>query len=437
MINKTPLYNLNAVLREVNLSADVLRAWERRYQLPIPQRTSGGHRLYSQYDIETIKWLKEHLQEGLSISRAVSLWKEIASTSDPLESLRSSPMYVTAVSQSPNNAIKSYRESWVNACLEYDSITTENILNQALSMFPIEKVCVEVIQQGLSSIGDKWYNNVASAQQEHFATSLAHNRVQAMIAGTPKPLFDKTILIGCPSGELHAFPGLLLNLFLRRQGFNVIYLGADIPLEQLTETVDQLNPNLVILIAQRLSSAKILAKSAMLLCSYNHPVAYGGLIFTLLPSLTTRIAGHYLGDSLEGSIQQVRNLILNPSSPVVPAENPPEISALGKDFDEHRALIEHRVIHILREQSIEIPHLSAINTFLGDDISAGIALGNLDFVDPEITWVKNMRRRSNNSSLLITYMETYEKAVKEELGSIGEPISNWISKNYQTIKDSK
>ena len=56
MISKTPLYNLNAVLREGGLTPDVLRAWERRYQLPVPRRTAGGHRLYSQYDIETIKW---------------------------------------------------------------------------------------------------------------------------------------------------------------------------------------------------------------------------------------------------------------------------------------------------------------------------------------------------------------------------------------------
>jgi MerR family transcriptional regulator, light-induced transcriptional regulator len=437
MINKTPLYNLNAVLREVNLSADVLRAWERRYQLPIPQRTSGGHRLYSQYDIETIKWLKAHLLEGLSISRAVSLWKEIASTSDPLENLPSSPMSVVAVSQSFTNAIETYRVSWVNACLDFDATTAENILNQALSMFPIEKVCVEVIQLGLRTIGDKWYKNLASAQQEHFATALAHNRIQAMIAGTPKPLFDKTILIGCPAGELHTFPGLLLNLFLRRQGFNVIYLGADIPLEQLTETVDQLKPNLVILIAQRLSSAKNLANAAMLLCSHNHPVAYGGLIFTTLPALTARIAGHYLGDSLESSVEKVRNLFMNPTTPEIPIEIAPGLKVLGNNFDEHRALIEHRVIHILKAQSVEISHLSQINAFLGDDISAGIALGNLEFINPDIAWVKNLRRQIDVPAFLPAFMEAYEEAVKQELGSTVDSLSRWIKNTYPIIKDSK
>src|SRR5512145_744383 len=84
-ISHSPSYNLQAVLKETGLKADVLRAWERRYELPKPQRTPGGHRLYSEYDIETIKWLRARREEGLSISRAVELWKEIVHAgSDPI-----------------------------------------------------------------------------------------------------------------------------------------------------------------------------------------------------------------------------------------------------------------------------------------------------------------------------------------------------------------
>ncbi len=52
MLSTTPAYNLKVVLKETGLAADTLRAWERRYGLPMPQRTAGGHRLYSQRDIE-------------------------------------------------------------------------------------------------------------------------------------------------------------------------------------------------------------------------------------------------------------------------------------------------------------------------------------------------------------------------------------------------
>ena len=73
--SKTPAYNLKVVIRETGLKPYTLRAWERRYGLPNPQRTEGGHRLYSQHDIEMIKWLIERQNEGLRINHAVELWR--------------------------------------------------------------------------------------------------------------------------------------------------------------------------------------------------------------------------------------------------------------------------------------------------------------------------------------------------------------------------
>ena len=53
--NKTPSFNLKAVVQETGVKPDTLRAWERRYGLPQPDRTPGRHRLYSQYDIDMLK----------------------------------------------------------------------------------------------------------------------------------------------------------------------------------------------------------------------------------------------------------------------------------------------------------------------------------------------------------------------------------------------
>ena len=86
MYSDKPIYNLKVVLRETGIKADVLRAWERRYGLPMPQRSPGGHRLYSERDIAIIKWLITRQNEGLSISSAVELFREKEVLSqDPLE----------------------------------------------------------------------------------------------------------------------------------------------------------------------------------------------------------------------------------------------------------------------------------------------------------------------------------------------------------------
>ena len=54
---KAPVYNLKAVVKETGLNPATLRAWERRYGMPQPQRTEGGHSQYCQHDIDTLQWM--------------------------------------------------------------------------------------------------------------------------------------------------------------------------------------------------------------------------------------------------------------------------------------------------------------------------------------------------------------------------------------------
>jgi len=143
--SKHPAYNIKAVLQETNIAADTLRAWERRYGLPMPQRTTGGHRLYSQYDIETIKWLLARQAEGLSISRAVDSWNEqIASGADPLNGFPPSALPATQMTltnpSSPDTNLASLRAQWITACMNFSELETEQALNQAFSIFPVEAV---------------------------------------------------------------------------------------------------------------------------------------------------------------------------------------------------------------------------------------------------------------------------------------------------------
>lgn len=80
----TPIYNVKAAAQRAGLSPITLRAWERRYGLPAPQRNSHGYRLYSEYDLRTLRWLKAQLETGLSISRATGWLAELrAAGQDP------------------------------------------------------------------------------------------------------------------------------------------------------------------------------------------------------------------------------------------------------------------------------------------------------------------------------------------------------------------
>lgn len=64
---------IREISRVTGVNTVTLRAWERRYGLLIPQRTSKGHRLYSRSDIERVKEIQVWLGRGLAISKVKAL----------------------------------------------------------------------------------------------------------------------------------------------------------------------------------------------------------------------------------------------------------------------------------------------------------------------------------------------------------------------------
>jgi methanogenic corrinoid protein MtbC1 len=434
-ISKSPAYNLKAVLKETGISADTLRAWERRYGLPLPQRTAGGHRLYSEYDIQTIKWLMARQGEGLSISRAVDMWNEHNTSGlDPLADSASKVVTATsAVYPVSGTSLDALRRQWLEACLNFNETEAEEVLNQAFAMYPVEKVCTDVLQRGMSEVGEYWYENRASVQQEHFASALAMRRLDTLLSASPKPTRDQTVLLGCPSSEWHTFTPLLLALFLRRRGLNVIYLGANVPAERFEETVIAVHAGLVILVAQTLTSAAALHATAQSLSSMNVPVGFGGRIFNLHPSIIDHVPGHYLGNSVDAALDQVDSLLKGNKPKVRPKMISIEYQSALTSFTSQRLHIESTI----KEMTQPHPILSAegINTgihFLGDNIAAALQLGDMGHVTAELDWLKVlMQSHQRPASELADFMENYSHAVEKHINGQGAPIKAWLKEQAQ------
>lgn len=429
MLSKSPAFNLKAVLRETGLAADTLRAWERRYGLPTPQRTAGGHRLYSQYDIETIKWLIARQAEGLSISRAVDRWNElVGSGTDPLaESFSTNMVLPQNTNFASDSTLDTIRVEWIAACLNFNETQAEQALNKAFSISPVESVCIEVLQKGMSEIGGLWYENRASVQQEHFASGLAMRRLDALLSASPVPTRPQTVLVGCPPDEWHTFTPLLLSLLLRRRGMNVIYLGANVPGDRFAETAIKVKSNLVILVAQTLSSAAHLQHTALGLTAQHVNTAFGGRIFNLRESMVDYIPGHYLGKSLELSIQEVEEVLKNRK----PARELKTVSqkymvALHA-FVAKRSRIESSIKERIQPLLVSPENLNTGIHFLGDNIAAALQLGDLDHLSEEMEWLKTLlHMHESQTQELHHFMKAYSDAVDEHINGQGEPIKTWL-----------
>jgi MerR family transcriptional regulator, light-induced transcriptional regulator len=429
IISKLPAYNLKAVLKETGLKADVLRVWERRYELPKPHRTPGGHRLYSDYDIETVKWLRGRQAEGLSISRAVDLWKEIVAASrDPLVEYPSASIPLAPDRQVVETRIDILRQNWLDAILAFDSDKVDEILNQAFALYPVETVCIDILQQGISDLGNDWYLDKVSVQQEHFASALASRRLEALIASMPHPTRQQIVLVGCPSGEWHTFPTLILSLLLLRNGLKVVYLGADIPIEQLEETSAATRPDLVVLAAQQLATAATLRTTAVSLQRQGISLAYGGMIFNRVPGLREHIPAYFLGETLDGAVHMIERLVTMPYPLSTSIKVQEAYQELARLFQEKRLFIETALFERLQENVLSIEFLGEANSFFGNGLSAALELGDPAFMEADLEWVqKLLTGRQIPAERLIPYLAAYSQSVQHVIGDVSKPIVEWIN----------
>ncbi|MFO8037338.1 MAG: MerR family transcriptional regulator [Anaerolineales bacterium] len=436
-LEQTPTYNLGVVVQETGINPDTLRAWERRYGLPEPERTEGGHRLYSRRDIETVKWLMARQEEGLRISQAVKLWQEIIEAGrDPFREKRlgfkapPTPRPVKAEEGEGGDRvmIKKLREDWLEAALSYDSLKADQIFSDALARFTEEVASYEILLKALHDIGEGWYRGEISVQQEHFASSLAIRRIQALIVALPAPLRDEHIVVACSPGERHTFPSLLTTLFLRRQGYPVIYLGAEVPCQDMEGLLKMTSAKLVILSAHLLSTAAQNVDFAGRLIEKGVPVGYGGRIYNRLPPLQDRMPGYFLGEDLFHIESSVGAVLANPSLALKKKPSLPDhYASLLDAFNHHLNQIEGRVEEWGVREGLSSQHLAIAVERVSEGIQASLSLGAIDLLAHEWTWVKGyLSHRDISETDISTFLRVYAEGVEGELGEPGRVIADWL-----------
>jgi len=424
----TPIYNLKAVVQETGLKPDTLRAWERRYGLPEPQRTDSGHRLYSQNDINLLKWLIVRQDEGMSISRAVDLWRRLSEEqADAAQNTVRIPQPSVSPPK-PGDALAELHDAWVASCMNFDEQRAERILAQAFAIFPVEQVCTDLLQRGLQTIGEGWYHGKITVQQEHFASALATRRIETLLAATPPPTRTGRILVGCPPEEAHIFIVLLLSLLLRRKGWDIIFLGANVPVENMIMTIQTARPMLVILTAQQLATAANLADMAQVLYHEQIAVAFGGKIFTEIHDLRQRITGYYLADHLGAGIQAIEQIMAMPRPQ--PALKP--VTATYRDalhqFQARHSWIEGDVWRSMAHTSISLDHLGKANLNFSRNIAAALTLGNIEYVGNDLLWIKGLLSNHYQmpENLVDDYLAAYLAAAKLHLEGPGNIVVDWL-----------
>lgn len=430
MDEKAPVYNLKAVTKETALTPATLRAWERRYGLFKPQRSQGGHRLYSKDEVNLLKWLVERQKEGLSISRAVELWRSQAKQSPEQIQMPSVPQTIPTMDEGTLDLLC---QTWCEACLAFNEPEAELAIARALAMTTPEFVCTQVLQKGLAELGRGWYAGSVSIQQEHFASVLVACHLNALLAVSPMPTRQGRLLAACPPGEDHDLILLMLTLIMRWRGWEVVYLGANISLERLDSTLQAISPHLVLSATQTLPGAASLIELAEFTNARSIPLAYGGCIFNQIPGLTERIPGHFLGQQVDTAPRMVEHLLTYRPSPPASQSLPPAYLIALEGFREKEALIVTRVCQILQFSSIDHHHVELANTHFTRAVIAALVLGEIHYLDYSVEWLNGfLENYGLPPAFAVQYYKAFHQAVQEQPDFQAGPVLEWLV-GFETV----
>lgn len=228
--NNQGKYNIKAVSTMVGILPGTIRAWERRYKMIAPNRNEVGHRLYSDGHVRKLKWLASKINAGFTISQAVAL----------LEQNDSEPVKVS--NREEENRLTVLHEELLESLLKFDERTAQHVINEAFSIYTLDKVLIDLLAPLLVKIGLLWEEGKITTAHEHFSTSILRSRIGSIMHAYPhNGLLPKVIAV-CAPGEWHELGLLIFTLYMRRKGFEVVYLGSSIKEDDINVVINTINP---------------------------------------------------------------------------------------------------------------------------------------------------------------------------------------------------
>ena len=214
------------------IKAHTIRIWEKRYNLIEPYRSETNIRYYDDAQLKKILNISSLITKGYKISKIANL------SEDDITAL---------ISQNIDNNIDSTLLDFINnlitSMLSFNQATIEKTCSSAITRFGMHDAMLLVFYPFLNKIGVLWSISTTLPVQEHFASNLIKQKIIAAIDGLPSPLHkNHRFLLFLPANEWHEIGLLFSNYIIRQKGFQTIYLGQNLPLNEIEIAINATHP---------------------------------------------------------------------------------------------------------------------------------------------------------------------------------------------------
>ena len=263
------MYTIKEAASRAGLTPTVARAWERRYGVVEPARTSSGYRLYDDDAIERLRTMRLLVEDGWSASAAARAVAD--GTAPPVAPARAGRItQATVVSGDPI-------EAFVSAAAALDGDRIEAALDELFGRGSFESIVDAWLMPAAAALGDAWAAGRVTVAGEHAASAALARRLAGAFEAAAR-VDGPPIVVGLPPGSRHELGALAFATALRRRGVAVLYLGADVPVASWLDVRARLQPRLLVVAVVTADdrAAAIEVAAALRRDDDGTPVAFGG-----------------------------------------------------------------------------------------------------------------------------------------------------------------
>ncbi|GAA2031751.1 hypothetical protein GCM10009740_22120 [Terrabacter terrae] len=289
-------YSIGDVAELTGIGTSTLRAWESRYAVVTPARTAAAYRSYSADDVDVFRRMRLLVDSGVPARRAARLATDPASVAPVAQDAPASSVGPAADASAPS-PLRDH-DALTHIAARFDPVALQGALDEAFSLASVERVLDDWLMPSLRRLGAAWESGEVDVAAEHFVSAAVMRRLAALFEATASP--GPRVLVGLPPKSRHELPLLAFAVCLRRSGLDVVYLGADVPLESWPAAVRASAPHAAVIAARHSGDVDAAAAVTEVLRTNGVPVVYVG------GHAATGVAG---GTPLTATISEAARLV--------------------------------------------------------------------------------------------------------------------------------
>ena len=227
------MYTIKQAARLTGVSEASLRGWERRYGVVVPHRTESGYRVYDEDALAALSTMRRLVDDGWSPAQAAA-----AVRGGTVPAVRDERAERTPSGGHEQPHAITYQQRFLSAAAEMDPAGIEESLDGGFALGSFEHVVDSWLFPTLEALGEGWERGEIDIAGEHAASHAVHRRLSAAFDAAGSRSKGPVVVIGLPSGSQHDFGALAFATAVRRRGMEVLYLGANVPVDSWEAAVD-------------------------------------------------------------------------------------------------------------------------------------------------------------------------------------------------------